>query len=73
MVTDHHPIPEVSINPRRRAGEPCITGSRIPVAIIAGLVNDGYPPRRIKYWYHGVTADVARKVTEWYNQQETAT
>ena len=64
------PIPEVSINPRRRAGEPCVTGTRIPVAIIAGLVNDGVLPRKVKYFYPGVTAEAARRVTAWHNQSK---
>jgi uncharacterized protein (DUF433 family) len=67
MSGDEHPIPCVWINPARRSGEPCITGTRIPVAIIAGLVNDGMPPRRVKHWYPGVTADMARQATAWYN------
>jgi uncharacterized protein (DUF433 family) len=69
MDGDEHPIPCVSINPHKRSGEPCITGTRIPVAIIASLVNDGVPPRHIKRWYPGVTADIARHATTWYNTQ----
>lgn len=55
-------IPEV------RGGEPCVRGTRVPAADVAGLLEDGVEPIQIHDFYPGITADAARSVLAWWEQ-----
>lgn len=37
----------ISLDPERHHGEPCIAGTRMPVAIIMGSVADGMTPDEV--------------------------
>lgn len=63
--------PHVTSDPGIRGGEACITGTRIPAALVAGLVNDGMPPAKIKTIYAGVSAAAARAAAAWASDPGT--
>jgi uncharacterized protein (DUF433 family) len=41
----------ISVDPERHHGEPCITGTRIPVAIVVGSVADGMTAEEVIVQY----------------------
>jgi len=50
-----NPTVGIAIDPEIRSGQPCIDGTRVPWAIIAGLTRDGLDAHRIAALYPGVT------------------
>lgn len=51
-----NPTVGIAIDPEVRSGQPCIDGTRVPYAIIAGLTRDGLDAHRIASLYPGVTS-----------------
>ncbi len=51
-----HPTIGIAIDPEVRSGQPCIDGTRVPYAVIAGLNQDGLDAHRIAALYPGVTS-----------------
>lgn len=51
-----NPTLGIAIDPEVRSGQPCIDGTRVPYAIIAGLTKDGLDAHRIAALYPGVTS-----------------
>jgi len=51
-----NPTAGIAIDPEIRSGQPCIDGTRVPYAIIAGLSRDGLDAHRIAALYPGVTS-----------------
>ena len=47
-------------SPELRHGEPCITGTRIPVALILGSLADGLSPDDVRETYPQLTHDDIR-------------
>ena len=47
----------IVIDPAIHHGEPCISGTRVPVSIIVGSVADGDTPEQILDAYPQLTAD----------------
>jgi uncharacterized protein (DUF433 family) len=47
----------VTVDPEIHHGEPCISGTRIPVSIIVGSVADGMNPAQIIAQYPQLTAE----------------
>lgn len=54
------PLEQVRVNPEVLSGHPVVAGTRIPVELIAGLVDDGLEPAKVAEYYPGVSADAAR-------------
>lgn len=50
----------VSIDPDVRHGEPCIRGTRIPIAVIVGSLADGMSEEEIRQVYPQVTPEGIR-------------
>jgi uncharacterized protein (DUF433 family)/DNA-binding transcriptional MerR regulator len=50
-----NPTVGIAIDPEVRSGQPCIDGTRVPYATIAGLSRDGLDEHRIAALYPGVT------------------
>lgn len=57
----------ISIDPRVHHGQPVITGTRVPVAIIVGSVAGGMTQDEIQQEY-GVTSDDIRAALEYAAQ-----
>jgi uncharacterized protein (DUF433 family)/DNA-binding transcriptional MerR regulator len=51
-----NPTVGIAIDPEVRSGQPCIDGTRVPYAIIAGLTQDGLDAHGIAALYPGVTS-----------------
>lgn len=51
-----NPTVGIVIDPEVRSGQPCIDGTRVPYAIIAGLTQDGLNAQHIAGLYPGVTS-----------------
>ncbi len=51
-----NPTVGIVIDPEVRNGQPCIDGTRVPYAIIAGLTQDGLNAHHIAALYPGVTS-----------------
>jgi uncharacterized protein (DUF433 family) len=47
----------IVIDPAIHHGEPCITGTRVPVSIIVGSIADGDTPEQIVEAYPQLTPD----------------
>jgi len=62
----------IESRPGKRGGEPCITGTRVPAAMVASLVRDGVEPRDIKRFYPSVTADAARAAVAYFDKAKGA-
>jgi uncharacterized protein (DUF433 family) len=56
-----------TVDPDIRGGEPCITGTRVPVAEVAALLADGVPTDRIGEIYPTVA-----KACGWDIREETS-
>jgi uncharacterized protein (DUF433 family) len=50
----------VTIDPEIRHGEPCIRGTRIPIAVIVGSLADGMSEEEIRRAYPQVTPEGIR-------------
>ena len=50
----------VTINPEVHHGEPCIKGTRIPVAILVGSVADGMTIEEVVKEYPQITSEAVR-------------
>lgn len=63
--------PYVTSDPGVMGGIPCIKGTRVPAYLVAGLVLDGVPPRRLKAFYGPrVTAAAARDAAAWFAETD---
>lgn len=59
----------ISIDPRRRSGEPCVNVTRIPAEILAGFIAAGDPVDFIAASYSGESFTLPREavlVACWY-------
>ncbi len=50
----------VEVSPERRHGDPCIKGTRVPVATIVGSLADGMTAAEIRAEYPQLAADDIR-------------
>lgn len=50
----------VSIDPQVRHGEPCVRGTRVPIAVIVGSLADGLSEEEIRREYPQLTPDDIR-------------
>jgi len=60
-----HPANHVDIDPDVRGGTPVVTGTRIPTALVAELVDGGLSPEQIVAMYPLLTVAAVAAVHKW--------
>jgi uncharacterized protein (DUF433 family) len=62
------PTPLISSNPERMGGEPCFTGTRVPVQTLIDYVEGGHPLGKFLTDFPSVTREHAIAVLELARQ-----
>jgi uncharacterized protein (DUF433 family)/DNA-binding transcriptional MerR regulator len=65
------PYPDVTLKPDVQFGAPCVAGTRIPTAAIAGMIRAGDSIRYVAQSY-GLTGATVERALEWEERQLAA-
>lgn len=67
------PYPRIRVAPDVRGGYPVVAGTRVDYDLVAGLIADGVPPRKVKDFYPSVDANGARDADRFSRYVEAYT
>lgn len=65
-----HPADHVDIDPDVRGGTPVVTGTRVPTALVAELVNGGLSPKEVVAMYPLLTVEAVAGVHKWEQRRQ---